>query len=241
MEEQNNLNAEIQPEQTTQVEYTDNACQRKPKHCCLSQDCLRNATFIVACLALAGVIALWIVQFCCGGSCSVSSDTPVAKTLQTGNLKIAYVNTDSLLLQYQYAKDLETNLTNYQKSLESSYEAQVRKLQADYENYLKTGDKLTLTQQKQKEEELTTRQQQLPQLSQQIMAQLQERQVADNKKLLDAVYAFIREYNAKHEQYNIILTHAYANSATLYIEEGMDITREIIAGLNEEYKQVKGK
>lgn len=241
MEEQSKLNPEMQSKQTTQPENTDNNPPKRTSSCCSRQNCLRMATFIIACLALIGVIVLWTMQFCCNGSCPTSSDTPIAKTLQSGDLKIAYVNTDSLLLQYQYAKDLEANLANYQKSLESNYETQVRKLQADYENYLKTGDKLTLTQQKQKEEDLTIRQQQLPQLSQQMIAQLQERQAADNKKLLDAVYAFIREYNATHDQYNIILTHAYANSATLYIEDGMDITHEIISGLNEEYKQVKEK
>lgn len=242
MEEQNHLVSGPETQTVSQPEPTENTCPREEKTTCRTpKDCFHNATFIIACLALMGVSVLLVLQFCCNSSCTPSPTSPVAKAVQTGNLKIAYVNTDSLLLQYQYAKDLESNLSTYQKSLESNYEAQVRKLQADYENYVKTGDKLTLTQQKQKEEELSARQQQLPQISQQMMAQLQERQVSDNKKLLDAVYAFIRDYNAKHDQYHIILSHSYANSATLYIEEGMDITKEIIEGLNKEYEEVKGK
>ena len=156
-------------------------------------------------------------------------------------MKIAYINTDSVLAHYEYAKDLEKGLKVLQTSLETNYQAQGKKLQADYENYLKTGDKLTLTEQKKKEEELGRRQQEFPMLQQKMMAQLQERQIEDNKKLLNAVYAFIKDYNAKNQKYNVIFSRSYVSSPILYGDEGFDITNEIIKGLNEEYKEVKEK
>ncbi len=165
----------------------------------------------------------------------------VPKVVQTGDLRIAYVNTDSILAQYDYAKDLEKGLKTYQTSLESNYQAQGKKLQSDYENYLKTGDKLTLTEQKKKEEDLGRRQQEFPLLQQKMMAQLQERQMEDNKKLLNAVYAFIKDYNAKNQKFNIILSRSYISSTVLYADDAYDITDEIVKGLNQEYKNVKGK
>ena len=73
------------------------------------------------------------------------------------------------------------------------------------------------------------------------MAQLQERQLEDNKKLLNAVYAFINDYNSKNQKFNIILSRSYVSSTVLYADEGFDITQEIIDGLNKEYKSVKKK
>ena len=63
----------------------------------------------------------------------------------------------------------------------------------------------------------------------------------DQKKMIDAVYAFVRDYNAKHQQFNVILKKSFSESPVLYMDSTMDITREIIDGLNEEYRNVKGK
>jgi Skp family chaperone for outer membrane proteins len=63
----------------------------------------------------------------------------------------------------------------------------------------------------------------------------------EQKKMVEAVYAFIRDYNAKNQQFNVILKKSFSESPVLYMDDDMDITREIIDGLNEEYRNVKGK
>ncbi len=161
------------------------------------------------------------------------------KTLSSDGLKVAYINTDTVMAKYQMAIDMEKDLQDYQKRLKNELESKLKKFQTDYENYMKNGANLTLTQQKQTEQDLTKRQQELPQLEQQMMLDLQERQVTDNKKMLDAVYAFIRDYNKKHQNFDIILSKSYLGSPVLYIDEGMDITNEIVEGLNKEYEEYK--
>jgi outer membrane protein len=161
------------------------------------------------------------------------------KTLSSGGLKVAYINTDTIMAKYQMALDMEADLQAYQQNLKNELESKARKFQSDYENYLKNGASLTLTQQKQTEQDLTKRQQELPQLEQQMMMNLQERQASDNKKMLDAVYAFIKDYNKEHENFDIILSKSYIGSPVLYIDEGMDITDEIVKGLNKEYEEYK--
>lgn len=161
------------------------------------------------------------------------------KTLSSDGLKVAYINTDTVMAKYQMAIDMEKDLQDYQKRLKNELESKLKKFQTDYENYMKNGANLTLTQQKQTEQDLTKRQQELPQLEQQMMLDLQERQATDNKKMLDAVYAFIRDYNKKHQNFDIILSKSYLGSPVLYIDEGMDITNEIVEGLNKEYEEYK--
>lgn len=228
-EEMNNVQEEISNIQKENQEFIKNKTKQIGKN--------QKIFSFISVLSLIGVIVV-IVLFIFKGN-NISNDNSSTPIIQNGELRIAYVDTDSIMLQYEYAKDLEQGLKSYQKQLESSYEGQLRKLQTDFENYQKTGDKLTLTEQRRKEEDLMKRQQELPEVQQRMMSQLQERQVEDNKKLLNSVYAFIKDYNSKNKKFNIILSKSYVSSSVLYADQGLDITKEIIKGLNQEYKDLK--
>lgn len=228
-EEMNNVQEEISNIQEENQEFIKNKTKQIGKN--------QKIFSFISVLSLIGVIVV-IVLFIFKGN-NINNDTSSTPIIQNGELRIAYVDTDSIMLQYEYAKDLEQGLKSYQKQLESSYENQLRKLQTDFENYQKTGDKLTLTEQRRKEEDLMKRQQELPEVQQRMMSQLQERQVEDNKKLLNSVYAFIKDYNSKNKKFNIILSKSYVSSSVLYADQGLDITKEIIKGLNQEYKDLK--
>ncbi|MDD4544298.1 MAG: OmpH family outer membrane protein [Bacteroidales bacterium] len=228
-EEMNNVQEEISNIQEENQEFIKNKTKQIGKN--------QKIFSFISVLSLIGVIVV-IVLFIFKGN-NINNDTSSTPIIQNGELRIAYVDTDSIMLQYEYAKDLEQGLKSYQKQLESSYEGQLRKLQTDFENYQKTGDKLTLTEQRRKEEDLMKRQQELPEVQQRMMSQLQERQVEDNKKLLNSVYAFIKDYNSKNKKFNIILSKSYVSSSVLYADQGLDITKEIIKGLNQEYKDLK--
>ncbi|MDY0053819.1 MAG: OmpH family outer membrane protein [Bacteroidales bacterium] len=228
-EEMNNVQEEISNIQEENQEFIKNKTKQIGKN--------QKIFSFISVLSLIGVIVV-ITLFIFKGN-NISNDNSSTPIIQNGELRIAYVDTDSIMLQYEYAKDLEQGLKSYQKQLESSYEGQLRKLQTDFENYQKTGDKLTLTEQRRKEEDLMKRQQELPEVQQRMMSQLQERQVEDNKKLLNSVYAFIKDYNSKNKKFNIILSKSYVSSSVLYADQGLDITKEIIKGLNQEYKDLK--
>ena len=164
-----------------------------------------------------------------------------APVVPEGGLKIAYVDTDTIMAKYQYAIDLEEELRTYKDQQEHYYQQQVTQLQTDYNNYLQTGASLTLTQQQQKEAELKQRMEKMQTLEQELMAKVAERQMNENTKLLNAIFAFIREYNAANQQFDVILRKSFNDTPVLYANPAMDITEEILAGLNEEYKNVKGK
>src|SRR5574344_47894 len=224
------LNGQMQEETPVSQSAKDSYSTptEKPK-CC---NCRGLITLILAAMSFVGVVVLLIMNFCCT---SEQQEIAKAKIVQSGNLKIAYVNTDTIMAHYQYAKDLEKGLAAYQSQLEAQYQSAGTKLKAEYDNYMKTGEKLTLTQQKQKEQQLQAQYNNLPQMQQQMMKKLQDRQASDNKKLINAVYAFIKDYNQKHAKYNIILARSYVSSPVLYADEGFNITNEIVKGLNEEY------
>ena len=192
-------------------------------------------------LILATVALLTLGMAGCNNSDSKQNPEAAAPVIAEGGLKIAYVDTDTIMAKYQYAIDLNEELLAYKDQQEKYYQQQMTQFQTDYNNYLQTGASLTLTQQQAKEAELKQRMEKMSTLEQELMAKVAERQLSENTKLLNAIFAFIREYNAANQQFDVILRKSFNDTPVLYANPAMDITDEILAGLNEEYKSVKGK
>lgn len=207
---------------------------RQGKKCCC-----HCGTICIILLALA-VALLYVFHFTGIGSkngkYNPNATAPVVA--QDGALKVAYIDTDSLIAKYQYAIDLQKEIEDYQAAKEASYKKQMADFQTKYNNYLKTGDQLTLTQQKSTEESLQKEMQRLQGLEGEYALQIQEKTVNETKKMTQAVYAFIREYNLANQQFDLILAKSFSSSPVLYGNPSMDITNEIVEGLNKEYAEV---
>ena len=187
---------------------------------------------------LLGLIGIYVLHFTSAPKSKTNSEAtePLQKE---GGLTVAYVDTDTLLAKYQYAIDMQKELEAFRDQQERYYQQQVTSFQTDYQNYLQTGSTMTLSQQQAKEEELKKRMERMQTLEQELMAKVAERQLAENTKLLNAIFAFVREYNAANQQFDIVMRTTFNDSPTLYLNPGMDITQEILDGLNEEYKNLK--
>ncbi len=203
----------------------------------------KTSKILIICNAvlLLGIIGIYIIHFTGVGTKSKVNADATAPLEKEGGLTIAYVNTDTLLAKYQYAIDMEQELLAYKDQQEAYGRQQMEKFQNDYQEYLKNGASMTLTQQQQKEAELKQRADKMSTLEQELSAKILERQMSENTKLLNAIFAYVREYNAANQQFDIILRKTFNDSPTLYLNPAMDITDEIVKGLNEEYKQIKGK
>ena len=185
-----------------------------------------------------GLIGIYVLHFTSTPKSKANAEAtePLQKE---GGLTIAYVDTDTLLAKYQYAIDLEKELLAFKNQQEAYGKQQMAQFQSDYQNYLKNGSSMTLSQQQAKEAELKQRAERMATLEQELAAKVMERQINENTKLLNAIFAFVREYNKDNQQFDIILRKTFENSPSLYLNPGMDITQEILDGLNEEYKNLK--
>ena len=198
----------------------------------------KTSKILIICNAvlLLGLIGIYVIHFTGVGTKSKVNADATEPLVKEGGLTVAYVNTDTLLAKYQYAIDMEQELLAYKDQQEAYGRQQMEKFQNDYQEYLKTGANMTLTQQQQKEAELKQRAEKMSTLEQELSAKILERQMTENTKLLNAIFAY-----AANQQFDIILRKTFNDSPTLYLNPAMDITDEIVNGLNEEYKQVKGK
>ncbi len=192
-------------------------------------------------LMFVGLVVLYILFFNSKGSSKHNPNATAPIVSGEGGLTIAYVNTDSLMAKYQYALDLNEEMTQYAKQQENSYKQQITQYQNDYQKYLKEGPDMTLSQQNAKEEELKSRAAKLQTLEAELTMKIQEKTLKESETMTRCVYNFIREYNKDNQQFDLILAKSFSSSPILYGNEGMDITNEIIEGLNEEYRTIKNK
>ncbi len=232
------------PEPTPNAEDPSAGTPEAPKaDCCTGKkNCCHTAILVCNIILLIGLILLYIFHFTGIGTKSKHNPNATAPVVaKDGVLKIACIDSDTLLAKYQYAIDLQEELNKYKDAQEKSYQEQVAKFNKDYQNFIQTGENMTLSQQQATEAELKQRAEKLGALEGELTQKVMQKQMDSNIELLNRIFAFVREYNAANQQFDVIIRKTFNDSPTMYINPAMDITDEIIQGLNDEYKSVKNK
>jgi len=168
------------------------------------------------------------------------SDPTVKKVFSEGSgISIATIDTDSIFANYDMVADMIRELEGVERRLTEDLQRQAQAWQTDYENYLRVGATMTLSEQRRREEQLERRRDELQQLEQRYMQQLMETRARKNQEVQDKIFSFIEEYNKEHGNYTIILSKARSNAAVLYSLPSMDITAGVLIALNEDYGRTR--
>lgn len=160
------------------------------------------------------------------------TDAPVV----SNNEKIVYVNSDSLLTKYQYFKDIKVKLETKTKAAQQDMAAKAQAFQREVAQYQQQQNTLPADQRAATEERLGRKDQELKTYQQNAGAALQNEQAQENEKLYDKIADYLKSY-AKKKGYKMVLTYSKGNSAILFADESLDVTNEVIVGLNEAYKK----
>lgn len=210
----------------------------------------KNASLVLNVILLIAVAVLYFLHFSSGKPAAETAVTDSSATVRPAVLlpkeikasKIAYVNTDVLNERYQYVKDISDVAKSNLQSMEANYKKKATDLQNRYNEFQQKASQglLSENQTKEAQEELGKRKEELDMMEarqQQLMDQLQ----VENEKVLKNIMEYIRDYN-KSSQYNYVL--AYSDKvigSVLLASDSLDITDEIVEGLNSQYKAKKGK
>ncbi|ALO14174.1 Outer membrane protein [Salinivirga cyanobacteriivorans] len=196
-----------------------------------------NKKNLVIELILAAVL-IWVIVGNYSTDKNVEQDKEDIKaqdTQQTG-LKVAYINTDSLLMNYKLAKELNKQFTSQQKQSQRELEQRMQKFQKNYQAFqekVQRGGFLTQSSAEAQQQELLAEQQQLEKLNQQLSNNLMAREQSINQELYDSVSNFVKHYN-KSKKYDLILNNTLGGSL-IYGKQKYNITNEILQELNARY------
>lgn len=188
---------------------------------------------------LAAALAFTAALAACGGNNQPEKTTsPKDPAAQVANDQIVYVNSDTLLAKYEYFKDLKSKMESKGKAAESDLSAKEQAFRREVQEYQQQQSGMAADQRAATEQRLARKQQELQVYQQNAGAALQNEQAKEQELLYDKVADYLKGY-AKSKGYKMVLTYAKGNSAILFADESLDVTHEVIKGLNEAYSKNK--
>jgi len=199
---------------------------------------MKNTSLILNVVLFIGLVVLYILHFTSPIGEKESNKVAVADSTEQVSLNIAYVNIDSVLLQYNFAVDLNDAITKKQARMKSKLEKDAADFQKDaqiFQDKVQRGIFLTQQRAEEAQQQLLMRQQELQKLEYDYTNQLAAEQQKMNAQLFDSISNYIKEYNTP-EKFQVILGHSLGGSM-LYGSESLNITKEIISGLNSRYSK----
>lgn len=185
--------------------------------------------------SVVGSVALAMTFTSCNKSTPQVEEATATQTAPT-ELKIAYVEVDSIMSQYQFCKDYSLVLEKKSQNIQSTLQQKGQALQAAAANFQQKLQQNAYTQEQAQQIQAGLQRQNadLEALQQRLGAEFQSETDKFNVALRDSIQHFLAAYN-KDKKYSLILSKAGDN--ILYAAKSHDITAEVIAGLNKAYKK----
>lgn len=203
---------------------------------------MKKVSLILSILAVIAVGVLYILYFTGNGGKTVAGEAGEAGTVTAAKGDIVYIQLDSLINQYDMYNDLRTEFEGKLSAIENDLTKKGRALENDVQSFNEKMSKglLTRSQAETMGNDLTRRQQELQALSQQKQMEMAEEESVLFNKVMDAISTYISEYN-KTRQYALILTTNTSTQTVINGDKGLNITQEVVNGLNNEYIKNRNK
>lgn len=185
--------------------------------------------YIFSALAIAAMMAS------CNNAAPKMDEQPAAATNGEG-FKIAFVEVDSLMTQYDFAKDYSVTLQKKSNNARNTLTSKGNALQVAVNNFqqkLNNNGFQSREQAASVQSAIERQQRDLQELQARLENELATETAKFNEALRDSLQNFLKDYNAdKH--FDLILSKAGDN--ILLGSNKLDITQDVINGLNKRYK-----
>ena len=187
--------------------------------------------YIFSALAVAAMMAS------CNNASPKMDDQPAAASSE--GLKIAYVEVDSLMTQYDFAKDYSVTLQKKSNNARNTLNQKGNALQAAMNNFQQKINNNGFQSREQAasvQNAIQRQQNDLQELQARLENELATETAKFNEALRDSLQNFLKDYNAD-KKFDLILSKAGDN--ILLGASRLDITQDVINGLNKRYKPAK--
>lgn len=200
---------------------------------------MKNLTlYIVSGVLAVAIIVLYILHFTAkspenGGA---GKDLSVLLNDSSITLPIAYVNVDSLLINYNFAKDLNESLLRKEESTRATLnqrQNQINSAAQEFDRKLRNNAFLSQERAQQEQERIMQMDQEYQQLANRLSQDFMLEQQKLNIQMEDTIKARMKEFNA-NRKYEFIFSNR-TTSTVLYADDKYDITDEVVEFLNSKY------
>lgn len=207
---------------------------------------MKNLSLALNAVLTVAVIILFYLHF--SGQPTVAEVESIPETEETVEQKevdttrgeitgvIGYINVDSLQTNYKLYKELIDQL----KARESRYEKELNTKSAALEKkfieFQKAAPTMTQFEGQTKQKELMEEEQKLYKMRDEFAVKFQQEEAKLNEKFQKKVKDFIKKYN-QEKGFDIVIGASQLGNVVLDYNETIDISNDVIKGLNKMYDE----
>ncbi len=195
---------------------------------------MKNTSFILSIIAVVAAVAALVLTL----TTPKNHHKPVESGdgIQAVAGDIVYLRLDTLMMQYDMYSDLQSAFEAKAQTVDSDLNKKARKLESDIKNFENQINKglLTRSAAEQQNNSLQQRQVNLNNEAAQKQQELAEESQVLMNQVMYAIKTYLEQYNEEHN-FAAILTTTDASNVVMVGAPALDITQEIVDGLNAEY------
>lgn len=193
---------------------------------------MNKIQILINVILVAAIAALFVIFY--SGKTPATSE-PVAAE-QTDVMPVAYLNVDSLLMNYTFAQEASDKLMSKQEDARVKMNTKLRTFQnevADFQRKLENNAFMSRERAEKEQQRLAKKEQELQELEAKLTQDIMLENQKLNQQLADSLNNFLQIFNADG-RYHVILSNS-AKDNVLMANEQYDITDEVVNGLNARY------
>ena len=201
---------------------------------------MKNTSLILSVISLVAVVVFGVVSLTGKDAVeTVAAEGESTEVAAKGD--IVYIDLDRILMEYDMANDLRSVVETKVQNIQAEVTRRGKKLEGEVKTFQEKIDKGLMTRSVAEAQSQKLQQQELEfnNYAAQKQQEIQEEQVVMMNQLGDAIQTFLNKYN-EEKQYAMIITNS-GGAPVITADPALDITDDVLAGLNEEYIKSKNE
>ena len=204
---------------------------------------MKNLSLVLNIILLLAVAYLFYYDF--SGKKSSEVAAKINSSYKSGDSNsfrppLAYVELDSLNEKITFIKERRKELEAEMKAIEQEQENGYRGLQAQKDNFLKKGTSITEEEAQVFQNKLIEQQQKIDGRKQELSQKLNEKSFGIMEGIQKKLKDFLADYN-KDKKYMYIFTTGTGLDYMVFKDSTLNITNDVIKGMNEKMKAEASK
>ena len=200
---------------------------------------MKNTSLIISIVSLVVAITFGVLYLTGKNDKKAAGAEGESTEITASAGDIVYVELDRILMEYDMANDLRSSVEAKIQKIQEEVERRGKKLEKDISAWQEKLNKGLMTRSvaEAQQAKLQKQQEEFAQYAAQQEQIAQEEQMVMMNQIGDAIKTFLDAYNVEKE-YAMIITNS-GGAPVITADEGLNITDDVLARLNEEYVQTK--
>ena len=202
---------------------------------------MKKISLILNAVLLVAVAILYYLHFSSQRSSVEAPAEAITSSIPSSIVSAAYVDLDTLLLNLDHYFDLNNKLKSKTQQSQNMLDNNAKNLQKSFEDLQTKASKglITKSNYEQQSIELEQERQRVLKLREDLTYQLAEEEQVMNRSIMYEIMEFLKKYNT-NKNYQMIISNNFGGTL-LFANDSMNITKDVIKGLNAEYAKTKEK